>query len=90
MKKIPEARLLIIELTDEDGNEYKEIECNLVGEWRHGTEHEAIYQRVSDGTYWAACYRSTKDDGITWDCGVSVYLVEQKEKVVRTWEPVQS
>lgn len=40
---------------------YKIISDKICDKWRNGTEHEIIFNRLKDNTYWRIYYRSDND-----------------------------
>ncbi len=66
METREELKLTVDELADivcEDNENFKNIEHEITGNWRHGTEEKLIVQRISDGKFFELNYRdSVKDE----------------------------
>lgn len=49
-----------------DHEDWDEIECYVDGNWRHGTEHTGVFQRVSDGKFFRMRWRNSVKDECEW------------------------
>ncbi|MTD92900.1 hypothetical protein GIW81_00970 [Hyphomicrobium sp. xq] len=43
---------------DDDGDDIDLVHDRVTGSWRHGSEHEAVFKRRADGTFWLVAYRA--------------------------------
>ena len=49
-----------------DHDDWVVIERKIKGEWRHGTEHTGVFQRVADGKFFRMDWRDSPKDGCEW------------------------
>jgi hypothetical protein len=66
MKTREKIKLTVKELQDivyDDSENFKVIESNITGTFRHGNENEAVIKRISDGKYFEVYYRDSVKDG---------------------------
>lgn len=90
MRKPSIAELLSVWREDYEGEDISLIEDKADGAWRHGSEHTAIFYRMSDETYWSVSYRVTpgadyndfRDGDLDDHYVVRVY---PRDQIVRTW-----
>lgn len=50
------------EIISKDSNDFYVVEDEIVGEFRHGNENEAIIKRISNGKFFRVNYRTSCKD----------------------------